>query len=327
MSPGTREGLARAAWRQFQRHGLAIGIALLLGLTIYYARDLPDQDWGGLGRAVAANWPLMLLAFAVNAAGVAFDYVAWRCAWRGQGVRFPAREGPSYFLSAFALQLTPLQIGRFARAAFAFRAGIAPLRAGTSAEGVLYVMDATSLVALLVAVLIPSPFWPLGVAVALLGGPVALWFAERSRALIEARFRITSQRPLLSRWNLGAYYCRMVDWLGVSTILFLVASVTGADVAWRTAAVAALGASFVAAASALPGGLGSSEAALSLGLHFYAHAALQLNTGLTVLAYRVVTFWFWLPFGWWGLLRVRKSSRRAAEARARAGEVVGPHVD
>ena len=109
----------------------------------------------------------------------------------------------------------------------------------------------------------------------------------------------------------------MIDWFCVASILYLIAEVTGAGVAWRPAAVSALGASFIASASALPGGLGASEAALAVGMHVYADTAAKLNTGITVLGFRALTFWIWLPLGWWGLLRVRKLTQRAAEARAR----------
>lgn len=315
-TPGTSFiGSFQGFLKHFRKHGLALGFLLLIALTGYYAYDLPRQDWKGLGDAIAANWHLAIAALATNVFGVFFDFLSWRCAWRAQDVRFPKGQNVPFFLSVFALQLTPMQLGRFVRVAFAFQSGIASLRAGATSELMLILLDVCSLGAVFAAFLVPPGALPVSIAIVFLAGPLSLWIADRLRWLIEARVKRFTNVPFLSWWNVGVYYFRSVDWICVGTVLYIIGHLTGADVTWHAAGASALGASFIASASALPGGLGVSEAALTMGLHVSNETAMKLSTGATILGFRLLTFWFWLPFGWWGLVRVKQLAAAANAAR------------
>lgn len=306
-------GHAPPPW--LQRHGLAIAGLLLAALTVYCAYDLPQQDWRGLGAAIARHWHLALAALAINLLGVCGDGFGWYAAYRAQGARFSFRAGLCYFLSVFALQLTPLQLGRLVRAAFAFRAGRVSLRGGITAEAVLFTMDVASLAAVMFATLLPVAWWPLGVLVVLLTGPAVLAIAEPFRGVLERRFGQLSEKPFLVPWNLAVYAGRTVDCLCVSTVLWLCAQFTGLEVDWQTAALGATGASLLGGLSTLPGGVGASEGVLLAGIHVAVAHAAKLQSGLIVLAYRLLTFWMWIPLGWLGLLAMRRDAARAHTSR------------
>jgi uncharacterized membrane protein YbhN (UPF0104 family) len=92
-------------------------------------------------------------------------------------------------------------------------------------------------------------------------------------------------------------------------------------VRWDTCGATALGASVLGAASALPGGLGVNEAILAVGIGQDQNAQLLAERGTTVFLYRLLTFWMWIPVGWWGLITFR---RQAIAGRRAAAPPPGP---
>ena len=65
----------------------------------------------------------------------------------------------------------------------------------------------------------------------------------------------------------------------------------------------------------LPGGIGATEGILGASLSFRQVPVEHL--AVAVAAFRMITFWIWIPVGWLALLALRRETRavRAEEAR------------
>ena len=100
----------------------------------------------------------------------------------------------------------------------------------------------------------------------------------------------------------------MASWALTATVLYFAARMTTPTVEWHRAAVSAWGASLAGGLSSLPGGLGVNEAVLAAGLRTQI-PGFSLEEGLTILTYRLLTFWMWFPVGWLGLWYFRRTKR------------------
>lgn len=300
--------LAHATTRAIQRWSTPLAFLLLAAVTVYYFRGLQHVDWFALGAVLRTKRHLAVLAMAANLAAVALDYIAWQAAWRAQGIRFTGPRAFALFLAPFALQFVPMQLGRFARVTLAFRAGRAALREGTTAEAVYFALDLLALVMLLLTALAPATLALPLLAAALAAGPVALALGDAFHGVIARRFASLSSHGLLCAQNVGLYLGRLASWALTATVLYFAARMTTPTVDWSRASVSAWGASFAGGLSSLPGGLGVNEAVLAAGLRGQI-PGFSLEEGLTILTYRLLTFWMWFPVGWVGLWYFRRMKK------------------
>lgn len=303
---------------RFRQSGLIISAVLLLAFTVYCFWGARPENFSEVLRAWHGKGHIALLAFATGVVGIWIDMFAWNCAWRSQGVRLPLRTAIPLYYSGLALQLLPLQLCRITRIALAFRSGTATLRQALTAESLSLGLDVLALLNVLLAFVLPWPYKWVAFGTGLVTGPVAVLVADRFRGLIARRFKHLTDYSFATPYSLATYYGRILDWISVSLVLYLVASVTIPDVRFETCGATALGASILGAASALPGGLGVNEAILAVGIGQGQNAELLLERSTTVFVYRLLTFWMWIPVGWWGLITFRKraiATRRTAAPR------------
>jgi hypothetical protein len=95
----------------------------------------------------------------------------------------------------------------------------------------------------------------------------------------------------------------------------------GAGVPWRGLLLAYGAGQLASNLPITPGGLGVVEGSLTVAL--VAYGGVQISTVAAVILYRIISFWGFLPVGWfaWGVLAVR--DRRADRHKEKGGVVVG----
>jgi hypothetical protein len=93
----------------------------------------------------------------------------------------------------------------------------------------------------------------------------------------------------------------------------------GAGIPWRGLLLAYGAGQLASNLPITPGGLGVVEGSLTVAL--VAYGGVQVSTVAAVILYRIISFWGFLPVGWfvWGVLAVRD---RRTDRRARASELI-----
>ena len=103
---------------------------------------------------------------------------------------------------------------------------------------------------------------------------------------------------------MGIVAVQMAGWVAHGLALYVVvAELPGAMTLWDSLFYAP-GAAVLGTGTGLPGGIGVTEGLLG--------ASLRLNSvpvehlAIVVAAFRLITFWIWIPIGWLAVLAVRR---------------------
>jgi len=104
---------------------------------------------------------------------------------------------------------------------------------------------------------------------------------------------------------MGIVGVQMAGWVAHGLALFVVvAGLPGAMTLWD-ALFFAPGAAVLGTGTGLPGGIGATEGLLGASLRFRAVPVEHL--AIVVAAFRLITFWAWIPIGWLALLVLRRN--------------------
>jgi len=274
---------------------------------------------------VARSWDLVLLAAALSLGNYGLRIVRWRLYLARLGHLLPAGFVALTYVAGFAFTVSPGKLGEMARARYYSRVGIRiPDTAG--AFFVERLMDVVAMVLLATLVLAAAPryqpvFWAAGAIAALvvvllaaLPWPeIATWARATPRlpralagAFLGVSNTLTAARALLTPGVLLSGLClALAAWaleglgLHVLGLIFRPAH-GGVAVGVGIYAMAVL----VGAVSFLPGGLGTTEAAMIalLAAQGYRVADAVLVTVLC----RLVTLWLAVGMGWIAVLFLRQ---------------------
>lgn len=253
---------------------------------------------------------VLLAVLGLTAINFIIEGVLWNCCLRTFGIRLKPLETVLIFLSGYAGLLMPAQLGRMVRSDGIARAGAAPLPNAIKAEAVYLCFCLLSGVALLAGLLVwKLVIWlaPAAVMVvmtlSLLAGGTILSFARHVHLEFPEKY--------WSRFSTHALaWSTMVGWLiGGFALFLLVCDLPGSVTLWESM-VAAPASQLIGAGTGLPGGIGAVEGALGVSLRLSRLAPDQL--ALAVAAYRIITFWLWIPVGWFALFALKRIQAPAA---------------
>jgi len=301
-------------WERYARY---VGLLLLVVVSIYGIREFVTGD----ATAVTAFWSRKLLilpaVFALAALDIALETVAW--VWIVERCRMRARDltGVAVSLSGKAGALLPAQLGRLIRPDAMVRLGRGTVEQCFKAEGAVFVLDSLSVVALLTALaawrihpaLAPLTFVTLVIACLYLGGrignllsgtrlemPPGFWWSWKSFAIVTVE---------------------SVGWIAHGLAFYVLAYGLPGNFGLWDALFLAPGSAVLGVGSGMPGGLGATEGLLGASLRINDVPAAHFAMG--VAAFRVVTFWLWIPVGWAALTLTRRHARaNGAQARQSA---------
>lgn len=304
-----------------KRHARKIALAVLAAVTVWFFFQFLRDDW----RPAVAAWQgrigLVLLAMLVNFAGIAVDFTAWSATYAQFGMRVRDRLGFGIYLTVFAAQLIPLQLGRLVRPDAVARAGRGSVPEAVKAEAVLFYLDLSALLSLIGAltVWLALPYLPfIGIASAPIGlvlsGLAYLVLAAAALAVANGVASLIAHTPLAlpaGFWfrprTVLILSMRLFDWLCAGLVLYLLVNQLPGGITFARAAFFATVSTLVGSGSGLPGGMGATEGVLGwfLNMALLPAAHLAIAVGL----YRFITFWLQVPFGWAAMILVNRRLR------------------
>lgn len=301
----------------------AFGLSLLIGIALY-ALSIALGDVAAVGAAISTlGWSGWALVLGLSLGNYLLRFVRWRIYIRRLGHRLRLGEHLLIYLGGFAFTTTPGKAGEAVRSLYLKRRGIG-YTDSLSALFVERLIDIAAMV--LLASLAVLSFEQAMIPVALFAAVILIvlpllrsaWLIEflgklsnrhrgrlraaleHIRGLLRQSTRLLQARPLyagfsiaLLAWALEAY--------GLHLILWFMGADVGVGPAMGIYAIAVL----VGALSFLPGGLGSTEAAMGLLLSL-AGADLAVAVSATLVC-RIATLWFavFIGFGCLGALALR----------------------
>lgn len=275
-------------------------LAVFAVLTVYAGYLLVVNDWQDIAGFWLTRRRLLLAGFLLSMCDICTDCFIWTRILRQHGIRLGFRRSVSLFLTGYAGQLMPVQLGRFFRATELSRMYGVSLAMSTKAELTLLGFVVLSSVSMFLGALVFS--WsPLpGILLPVLLIPAGLFVAEWVVPRIP-------RMPI--QWEPG-YWRRpstivlgllsSFGWLYNGTILFLIfREVAGALHLHQTVMIVTSNL-FVGVCTGLPGGLGITET--YIGAMMYWLSTPPEHLVIAVAAFRIITFWSWIPVGWVAVL-------------------------
>jgi len=260
--------------------------------------------------------PVVLLLAATD---VGLEGVGWAWVNHRFGIRAFDLGGACAYLTTRAGMLLPAQLGRLLRPDAMFRLGRAPLADCLKAEAVAFVLDATSVVALL-AGLICFRLLPLATPLAVIAVVVTALFLGNRAAAILADTRLELPRGFWWRWEtVAVVLIEGTGWAAHGVALYVVIRGLPGSFGLWDAVVSAPASAVLGVASGLPGGIGATEGVLGTALTL-AHTPTE-HLAIAVGAFRAITFWLWIPIGWLALVLIR---RHVAAQETRAADSLSP---
>lgn len=273
-------------------------------------------DWLAAVGFWQGKIPVIPLVLALAVLDVVLEAVGWMWVYERLGVKAFDKGGVAAYLTGRAGLLLPAQLGRLIRPDSMMRLGRGDLSHCLKAEAVAFVLDSTSVFALLVGLLLlrASPWLaPLG-GLAVIA--VALFLGERLTQVLSGT-RLELPTAFWLRWKtVVIVLIEMTGWMAHGVALYLVIrGLPGQPTLWESLLYAPA-AAVLGVATGLPGGIGATEGLLGASLRLMSIPSEHLV--LAVGAFRLITFWLWIPVGWLALEVVR---RRTIEVGRSVGDV------
>jgi len=281
---------------RFKKHARLIAFVVLIMVTAFGIHRLLAGDYTSALDYWRGKGPSLLAALACSAAAAVFNYLCWMWLSRTFSVRVNDPKGVAVFLSAHAGQLLPVHLGVLLRPDTIVRLGRGVMGDCLRVEAVAFYLDVAAagvtMAGLLVAMVHPLA----GILLAVLVSAVSLLLADRLSSLLSGT-RIAL--PTTFWWSgrvFGMLLLTITGWLLNGLALHVLICDLPGGIRWTESLFISPFSASIGAGTGLPGGIGAIEGMLGLSLR-----TLQIpgsHLALAVGAYRLVTFWVWLPIGW-----------------------------
>jgi len=287
-----------------------LGFILLAGVTVYGVHQFLTGDLTSVLTSWRGKGPSLLGAQGVAVLGVVLNGVSWMWLCRVFGIRVWDARGVAIYLSGHAGILLPVHLGNLVRPEAITRLGRGSLGDCLRVEATFFVIDGAAAVVVL-AGLGTYLVYPLAAGGAALATAVVLFLtADRLTALLSGT-RVTLPDKFWRQWSvLGLLLIGMAQWILHGLALYLVAWDLPGQVGLVETLVAAPLSSCLGVGTGSPGGIGAVEGLLGTGLKIMHVPTAHL--ALAVAAFRLVTFWVWLPIGWGALVIVNRCGPQRA---------------
>lgn len=288
----------------------AAAVVLLL-VTAFGTYEFVTGDWSDVVGYWGDHLEIIPVLILFSILDVTLESIAWM--WSYVRLNIPAfdRRGATVYLAGRAGLLMPAQLGRLIRPDAMVRLGRAPMIECLKAETVMFVLDGVSVLALL-AGLIVFRMYPLLALPATLLVVVMMVYPGDKIADLLAHTHFNFEKGFWWSWpTIGVVFVQLAGWVMHGFALFaVVAGLPGAMTLWDSLFFAP-GAAVLGTGTGLPGGIGATEGLLGASMRFREVPVEHL--AVAVAAFRLVTFWAWIPIGWFALVALR--GHKAAVAK------------
>jgi glycosyltransferase 2 family protein len=276
---------------------------ILVAVTIFGIYRFVTGD----STEVIAYWKSHLevipLLFGISIVDVILEAIAWMWVYHRFRIQAFDRGGSCAFLTGRAGLLLPAQLGRLIRPDAMVKLGRSSVADALKAEGVVFVLDGISVVALLAGLLAfrSHPAAAPVAAVATIGVMVFLGNAI-TRSVTHTRLRLPS--AFWWAWpTMVIILINMGGWVAHGFALHAVVADLPGDVTLWDSIFLGPGSAVLGVATGLPGGIGVTEGILGASLRIRSVPVEHLV--VAVAAFRLITFWIWIPIGWLAIAILR----------------------
>lgn len=294
------------------KFGRILAFVILAIVTIYGIYGLVTGHWTDVTAYWRANTGIIPLLIGISVLDVVLEGLAWMWVYHRFGLKVFDRVGILAFLAGRAGLLMPAQLGRLIRPDAMVKKRRATVTTALKAEAVVFALDAVSVVSLLGGLVmyqlypIAAPLVAIAVIVASMTvGNVLAQFISHTRLHLPAEF--------WWKWSTMAItlVC-MLGWVAHGLALHVVVADLPGDMTLWDSLFFAPGSAVLGVATGLPGGIGATEGILGASLHVRSVPVEHL--ALAVAAFRLITFWMWIPIGWIGIALLRRQPADEAVA-------------
>lgn len=305
------------------KYSRLIAFVLLGVVTAFGLYRFATGDWTVVVAYWRANLAIVPFLAAISIIDVALEGTAWMWVYHRFNIRAFDRGGVATFVAGRAGLLLPAQLGRLIRPDAMVKLGRGSMGDCLKAEAVIFVLDALSVMALLTGLIVfriyplATPFAVIAVIV------VAIFLGNRiTQMLTHTRMKL----PTTFWWAWPTMFIVMVGmtgWIAHGAALYIVvADLPGNMTLWDSLFFAP-GSAVLGVATGLPGGIGATEGLLGASLRLRSVPIEHL--ALAIAAFRLITFWVWIPIGWLALAVVNRRLKRpvSPESAAQLAESEG----
>jgi uncharacterized protein (TIRG00374 family) len=316
--------------------GLALGVAVFAGLSI-------ASDLGALGDRLAGfSWTALGAALALACLNYVVRFVRWELYLRGSGVVVAPRTSALVFVAGFALSVTPGKVGELVKSVLLRETDRVPI---TTTAPIVIAERVTDLVALLLlglggvlaygvaTELVVAGLVLVAVALLVLGWPPLgrrmIDLASRPRRLRRLGARLHglygTLAALLTPGKLAwATALAALAWLAECVgFALIVGGLAGTHVPLGLAILIYAATTIAGALSFLPGGLGVTEASMTLLLVESSRGVDRATAAAATILTRLATLWFAVALGVFALAVVRRHIGARTGGGDDPGEIAG----
>jgi glycosyltransferase 2 family protein len=297
---------------------------VLLGVvTLYGVYRFMIGDWTDVITYWRGHLAIIPMLAAISVIDVALEGIAWMWVYHRFQIRSFDKGGSATFLAGRAGLLLPAQLGRLIRPDAMVKLKRATLGDCLKAEAVVFILDTISVASLLAGLLVYRAYpaaTPFAVAAVI---AVSVYLGNRiARMLTHTRMKL----PAAFWWawpTMAIILVDMTGWIAHGVALHVVvADLPGNMTLWDSLFFGP-GSAVLGVATGLPGGLGATEGLLGASLRLRSVPTEHL--ALAIAAFRLITFWIWIPIGWLALAVVNRRLSRPVtpESAAHLAETEG----
>jgi len=289
---------------------------LLAVMTVFGVYEFATGDWSDVIAYWRQNLAIIPLLILISVIDVALEGIAWMWVYHRFNIRAFDRGGASSFLAGRAGLLLPAQLGRLIRPDAMTKLQRASLRECLKAEAVVFVLDSISVLALLGA-LIVYRIVPLAAPLAAIG---VIVFSVFLGNWIGGKLTHTRMHLPNSFWwawpTLAIIVIDMTGWVAHGLALHVVvADLPGNMTLWDSLFFGP-GTAVLGVSTGLPGGIGATEGLLGASMRLRSVPTEHL--ALAIAAFRLITFWMWIPIGWLVLAVLNRHLSRPVSSESAA---------
>ena len=296
---------------------------LLAVVTLYGVYRFMIGNWTDVITYWRGHLAIIPMLAAISVIDVALEGIAWMWVYHRFQIRSFDRGGSATFLAGRAGLLLPAQLGRLIRPDAMVKLKRASLGDCLKAEAVVFILDTISVAALLAGLLVYRAYpaaTPFAVGAVIV---VSVYLGNRiARMLTHTRMKL----PAAFWWawpTMAIILVDMTGWVAHGVALHVVvADLPGKMTLWDSLFFGP-GSAVLGVATGLPGGIGATEGLLGASLRLRSVPTEHL--ALTIAAFRLITFWIWIPIGWLALAVVNRRLSRPVtpESAAHLAETEG----
>jgi uncharacterized membrane protein YbhN (UPF0104 family) len=286
-----------------KKYARPVALLVLVVVTTIGLYKFLTGDWTDVVDYWSKHLAIIPVLIGFSILDVMLEAVAWM--WSYTRLKIPAldRVSATVYLAGRAGLLMPAQLGRLIRPDAMVRLGRAPMIECLKAETALFVLDGVSVLSLLAGLIVYRIYPLLALPAALLLIAVMVYSGDRIADRLAHTHYNFARRFWWSWSTLGVVTVQMAGWVAHGIALYVVVmGLPGNMTVWDSLFFAP-GSAVLGTGTGLPGGIGATEGILGASLRFREVPAEHL--AIAVAAFRLITFWIWIPIGWIALMAVR----------------------